>query len=242
MLFPLSNVKWIRSLFSQLYLREEFVTDKTGSKVVELVNASFIADEDSIFGSPSSEWHNRELEWYLSQSLSVYDIPEPIPKIWKSVADKDGFINSNYGWCIFSEENGYQFDNVVKTLKSKPDSRQAIMIYNRPTMHSEWNHNGRSDFMCCQNTHHFIRDNQLISFVNFRSSDAIFGYKGDKFWMDYVANKLHQELLVTYPDLQLGPLVWNAGSIHIYERHFHLIEKNLPSNEIRNNNHLDVSP
>ena len=215
----------IRENFLQKFKEKQFVTDRTGVKTIELIGESFIADEPSIFGTVNKDWCERELSWYLSQSLDVNDIIEPIPKIWKKVASLDGKINSNYGWCIFSEENGSQYFNAFDELWSNPDSRRAQMIYTRPSMHVDWNKNGMSDFMCCSNTVHFIRDNELITFVNFRSNDAIFGYKGDYFWMNFVHTKLYFDLLDKYTNLRKGDIVWSAASLHVYEQHFHLLEK-----------------
>lgn len=226
MIFTSATVSNIRQQFIELFTSGKgIVPDKNGTEVIEILNASFIADEPAIFGTPNDEWHTRELEWYLSESLNVNDITPPVPKIWRQIADKDGFINSNYGNLIFSINNENQYDSVLTKLKAEPSSRQAIMIYNRPSMHVEWDLNGRSDFICCQNTQHFIRHNELISIANFRSSDAIFGYKGDKFWLDYVHSKLYADLLHTFPNLKFGPIIWNAMSLHVYSRHFHLIKR-----------------
>ena len=153
----------------------------------------------------------------------MYDIPDKVPQIWINVSDKDGFINSNYGWCIFSEENKNQFDNVVKTLKADKLSRQAVMIYTRPNMHNDSIKDGRKDFMCTNNVTCLIRDNKLFYHVYMRSNDAIFGYKNDKYWHDYVYDKLYNELKITYPELLQTNIIWSVTSLHIYDRHFHLI-------------------
>ena len=100
------RVKGIRNYFIDAYQRQEFVTDKTGCQTIELVGASFIADEPSIFGKLNHDYIERELEWYLKQSLNVNDIPGDVPQIWQDVSDRDGFINSNYGYLVYSKENG----------------------------------------------------------------------------------------------------------------------------------------
>jgi thymidylate synthase len=223
----MNTVQDIRRILKEKLQNHEFVTDKSGVQTIEILTAQFLADEPFIFGTPNDEWHNRELTWYLSQSLNVNDIPPPIPKIWQKIADEDGLINSNYGWCVFSQENGRQFNNAYNALARNPYTRQAIMIYNRPSMHMDWNRNGREDFMCIQNTHHFIRNNSLISIVSARSTDLIFGYKGDYFWINYVHNKLYEQLIYNYPNLQLGDIIWQAGSAHVYSRHFKLVEKHV---------------
>ena len=124
----------IRKEFKDLKSREEYVIDKSGVKLLEIINANFIADEPTIFGSPNENYIKRELEWYKSKSLNVNEIPGGAPTIWKQVADMDGWINSNYGWCIWSSENFSQYDNVREELLKNPESRRATMIYTRPRM------------------------------------------------------------------------------------------------------------
>ena len=89
----------------RLYKEGVFREGKYG-KTIEIQNAHFLADKDWIIREPNYDYAKREIEWYESQSLYVKDIPGDTPKIWQSCADKDGKINSNYGWCIFSNENG----------------------------------------------------------------------------------------------------------------------------------------
>jgi thymidylate synthase len=218
------TTKDIRNEFIKMYKNDEFLPSGTG-KMLEIIGAHFIADENSIIGEPNTNYIQREIDWYKSKSLNVWDIEGKVPKIWQMVAANDGTINSNYGWCFYSKENDYQFKNVLRKLKQDKTSRQAIMIYNRPSMHQEWNENGRSDFMCCQNVQYFIRDDKLHCVVNFRSNDARFGYLNDYAWMKYVLEELHKVLKHTYETLEIGDIIWNAGSLHIYERDFKLINE-----------------
>jgi len=227
MIFPVFKVSDIRKLLVELFQKKLFVNDRTGAQVVELIGASFIADEESIIGTPSSDWNERELQWYLSESLNVNDIPPPIPKIWQSVADPDGFINSNYGWMVFSEANGLQYLHALLALQKNPNTRQALMVYNRPTIHSEWNENGKLDFICCLASHFFIRNDTLVNCVYWRSQDAVFGYKGDFFWHKFVYDKLFDDLIKFYPNLQKTHMLWKCSSLHVYSRHFNLLGKEL---------------
>jgi thymidylate synthase len=218
------NVDYIRNQFVSCLQEQDFVIDKSGVKTIELINAVFHATEIAIFGTVNREYVERELKWYRSMSLNVNDIPGGPPAIWKQVADKDGLINSNYGWCIYSEENGNQFSNTLEELISNPYSRRANMIYTRPSMHSDFNKNGMSDFMCTNNVQYFIRDGQLHACVYMRSNDAVFGYKNDYAWQRYV----QEQLLVainnrTSSAYGLGEMIWNVGSLHVYERHFDLV-------------------
>lgn len=206
-----------RDLIMALY-DKKFITDKSGVKTVEVVGASFVADEEMIVGEPNHEWHARELAWYCSMSRNVNDIPPPVPEIWRQVADADGVVNSNYGWCIWSKENYSQYGNVYVELKNNPESRRAVMIYTRPSMWDEYNYNGRSDFCCTNAVQYMIRDGKLDAVVQMRSNDAVFGYKGDRFWQAHVQAKLAEQLYVP-----VGKLIWQVGSLHVYERHFYLL-------------------
>lgn len=208
----------IREQFKEKLANQEFVIDKTGVKMLEIIGASFLADEETIFGPVNWDYVNREIEWYTSTSLNVYDIPGKVPEIWKQVADKDGFINSNYGFLVFHPDNGYQYDRVKEELLAHSFSRRAVMIYNRPTMHSDYNYNGRNDFICTNAVGYVIRNNKLHAHVQMRSNDVVFGYRNDRAWQDYVLSKLAADL-----EIDKGDIHWSATSLHVYERHFHLV-------------------
>ena len=216
----MNRVSDIRAKLIKKYKNEEFVIDKTGVKTIELIGESFIVDEDWIIRPPNYEYIEREIQWYESQSLYVEDIPGQTPVIWKQVADKNGKINSNYGYLIWSEENGRQYDHVLNELKKNPNSRRAVMIYNRPTMHSDYCTDGMSDFICTYANDFLIRDGKLISHYLMRSNCAIFGANNDFAWARYVQQKLAHDL-----DIAVGDLIWTASSLHVYEYHFCHIEK-----------------
>lgn len=214
----INNVLTIRSKFEDLLRVEEYVIDKTGKKTLEIINASFIADQPSIFGVVNEDYIKRELDWYNSTSLNVYDIEGKVPAIWQQVADANGFINSNYGWCIYSKGNHEQYLKVKRELKHNPDSRRATMIYTRPTMHEDYNKHGMSDFMCTNTVQYLIRDDRLNALVYMRSNDAVYGYKNDYAWQKHVLDKLAEDL-----EVKVGNLFWNVASLHVYENHFELI-------------------
>lgn len=212
----------------------------------ELVHQVFLADKKYIVRKPKEPYQSNELHWFISQSRNVEDLKSFAgftPKIWEEIAEIDGTVNSNYGWCCLSKENGHQFWNAMKHLELDRNSRRAIMIYNRPTMHEDWISNRgnnnlrwqykeseeykklRGDFMCCQNNHFIIRGNKLIMTVHMRSLDAVFGYNADYIWFDFIFNKALQYLKKTYPELERGDMVIYADSVHVYERHYEDLEK-----------------
>lgn len=226
------NTKDILDIFKQKYKNGEFRVignNVQQSKTIEIQNANFIADKAWIVREPNYEYFKRELEWYQSMSLNVNDIPGGAPTMWKACADKHGNINSNYGWCIFSEENGYQYNHCKWKLVDDNHTREAIMIYNRPSMQNDYCKAGMHDFMCTQNVQYFIneRDGQewLDCIVNIRSNDAVFGYDNDYLWFDWVLDKLAADLTNNlYRKINKGIIYWNAGSLHVYERHFKFLE------------------
>lgn len=214
----------IRNELKEKYARSEFREGKYG-KTVEIQNAHFLADKDWIIREPNYDYAKREIEWYESQSLYVKDIPGDVPKIWQSCADRDGKINSNYGWCIFSDENCSQYEHCLNRLLDDHHTREACMIYTRPSMQTDCNKNGMHDFMCTYSTQVFLNevsDNKYkLDYTVFqRSCDACFGYNNDNIWHRYIMRKLVDELNKYSMNAILGDMTYNCGSLHVYERHF----------------------
>lgn len=234
----IDTVKDIREQFAEKYMNNDYTISADGVKTIDIIDAHFVADEETIFCSVDKTYVNNELSWYLSKSLNVYDIPGKVPLIWKRVADKDGYINSNYGWCIFSDENKNQYRNCLRQLVNDPCTRRACMIYNRPSMQYDYNSNGMSDFMCTFSTQQFLRkqsDNtyKLVYIVYQRSCDSIFGYRNDRAWHEYVANKLIGDLKLNGYCIDDKPeIVFSVGSLHIYERHFHFVSEYIENKQI----------
>ena len=110
------NTDDILNIFKEKYRNGEFRIINGKQKTVEIQNANFIADKDWIVREPNYEYARREIAWYDTMSLYIKDIPDKIPIIWQNVSDINGKINSNYGWCIYSEENGSQYKNCLYNL------------------------------------------------------------------------------------------------------------------------------
>lgn len=212
----------IRNQFVELYKNKKYVRDKSNVNVLEICGASFIADEDHIFGVPNENYIAREIRWYDSMIRNVRYIEEPIPKIWRDVCGEDGYVNSNYGWCIYSPDNHNQYINVLRTLKIAPDSRRACMIYTRPEMWSDYTHNKCNDFMCTHAVNYYVRDNRLHVVVQMRSNDAWAGYRNDYAWQRTVQQRLCADL---GQHIIPGDITWQVGSLHLYEGQFYLLEK-----------------
>lgn len=213
---------FIREEFMRLYREEDFTTGK--NKTVEICGLQFLADEPSFFGLPDLDYIEREKKWYLLQSLNVKDIPKPIPKIWTDVADEDGEVNSNYGYLVFGVENHGQFQFAMSQLKRDPNTRRAVIQFNRPEMVYDYHKNGRSDYVCTYAYQFFLRGGQLDMLVYMRSMDAIYGYPNDRAWADYVFDRMLYGLNKPVERYKKGHMVWHCGSGHIYDRHFYLLD------------------
>lgn len=206
---------------NELKLRK-FTIDKTGARTIELIGASFEADEPSIFGQVNEEYVQRELKWYESESTNINDIygdeREP-PQAWQYSANNHGEINSNYGHLIHSEKYHKQFENVIVELHRNPDSRRASMVYQRPSIWHEYNDNGKNDFICTNAVTYYIRDNVVSCVVQMRSNDVVFGYKNDFAWQQHVLAEVADEL-----NRDAGSIYWQVQNLHVYERHFELVK------------------
>ena len=224
------KTKDIQKHFIEELKNNNFVVDKTGQLTIEMIGASFEADEPSIFGIPNEQYIEDELNWYNSQSTNVKDIwgdrkSQRAPQAWEYSANTHGEINSNYGLLIYSEKYYTQYQNVLDELESNPDSRRASMVYQRPSIWAEYNDQGKNDFICTNAVTYYIRDEQLHCVVQMRSNDVVFGYKNDYAWQKEVLTRLEKDLYYGgHPLKKGGKIHWQVQNLHVYERHFDLVK------------------
>jgi len=220
----------IKKKLIEKFNNNKFRITKTGVKTVELQGAQFIADKPWIIREPNYDYANREIEWYKSQSLRVSDIPGKVPIIWQNCSDNEGYINSNYGWMVFSDENYNQYNYCLHQLINDYTTREAVMIYNRPSMQIDAFKNGMHDFCCTYAVQCFLNKKNAQYILDYhvfmRSNDAVYGFNNDCIWHQYVQTCLVNDLN-KYLDLPVvaGNIIWNAGSLHVYERHFKFLTK-----------------
>jgi len=230
----------IRNYFIGELKNERFTIDKTGQRTIEMLGASFIADEPSIFGTPNEEYIEREISWYHSHSNNINDIysgdREP-PQAWKYSANEYGEINSNYGRLIYSDKYYQQYGMAIDELVRNPDSRRASMIYQRPSIWVEYDEDGKNDFICTNAVTYYIRDGKLHAVVQMRSNDVVFGYKNDYAWQLHVLMMAVEDINASRKadrdvgigganeeDLEVGTVTWQVQNLHVYERHFDLVK------------------
>jgi thymidylate synthase len=228
-MYQVNNTADIKEAFKKQLEAENYVTDKTGLKTIEILGASFIADKPAIFGTPNEEYINAEIEWYNSKSTNINKLAEiygKSPAAWEYSANDYGEINSNYGHLIFSKKFHKQYQQVLNELSEvNPDSRRASMIYQRPSIWREYKEDGKNDFICTNAVTYYIRNEQLHCVVQMRSNDVIYGYRNDYAWQKYVLEKLEKDLYFSGHPLKIGGTIhWQVQNLHVYERHFHLVK------------------
>ena len=159
------------------------------------------------------DYAEAEWQWYLSGDNNISKLGElygKVPEIWKRMADKEGYVNSNYGW---QWKRGDQLDEVVDLLKTNPKTRQAaISIYDRKEGYMYDN-----DTPCTYAVQFTIFKDKLDMCVTMRSNDLWFGFCNDQ----YCFSKL-QELVAIKLEIPIGEYYHFAHNLHLYNN---IIEK-----------------
>tara|TARA_R110002012_G_scaffold187746_1_gene354741 strand:+ start:724 stop:1371 length:648 start_codon:yes stop_codon:yes gene_type:complete len=180
-----------------------------------LFNVGFTMEHptDMIILNGERQWNRKyadaEWRWYLSGDRNISklgDLYGKIPPIWKRMADKNGNVNSNYGWQWKRNE---QLDNVIAMLESNPDTRQAaISIYDAKEINDGHYQN---DTPCTYAVQFTILNNKLNMAVVMRSNDLWFGFCNDQYCFASL------QMLVAYElGIQCGEYYHYAHNLHLY--------------------------
>ena len=110
-----------------------------------------------------------------------------------------------------------QIAGVIKELKRDPYSRRAVATIYRG--HRDLYGWGGKNTPCTLTLQFVIREGKLNLITTMRSNDAIWGLN-----YDLIMFTMLQEYVSTELNVPLGTYYHNAGSLHLYERHYHLIE------------------
>jgi thymidylate synthase len=184
-----------------------------------LFNVGFYLENpmDNLIEDQDRNWKwdyaEAEWQWYLSGDNNINKLGElygKVPEIWKRMADKEGYVNSNYGW---QWKRGNQLDEVISLLKENPRTRQAaVSIYDRKEGYMYNN-----DTPCTYAIQFTIQAQHLNMCVTMRSNDLWYGFCNDQ----YCFSKL-QELVATETGLLIGSYYHFAHNLHLYDN---IIEK-----------------
>ena len=159
------------------------------------------------------DYAEAEWQWYLTGLPNVKMLGEiygKVPEIWKRMANKEGYVNSNYG---YQWERNDQLDKVIKLLSDNPNTRQAtISIYDGKEINKY-----EFDTPCTYAVQFTILDNKLNMCVTMRSNDLWYGFCNDQ----YCFSKL-QKLVADETGWPVGTYFHFAHNLHLYNN---IIEK-----------------
>lgn len=213
-----------------LALADAPLDPRTGNKV--LYSVDWVADKPSMIGDVNEDWVRRELDWFFSGSDYLSDMEPPVPALFQACAGTDGRVNSAYGYILFSRQvlsSGPAktlTNNVVDAFRTEgKGTRHAVAIISDRDIHALAHYNGRNDFICTNALNFMIdAEDRLHIIAQMRSMDAVFGYRADySMWnalMDYLLGALEH----SYPELKRGTLTFQVANLHVYPRHFALLQ------------------
>lgn len=228
-------------LLEDVYTRPQFESAPRGMKVRETLGVQFritnprdripyIKERDF-----AVSYMVAELLYYLSGNDSV-DWIANYSGFWKGISDDGVTANSAYGARIFLphariastvDPKWTQWEYILNELASDNDSRRAVIHLRSP-------HDSilaKLDVPCTLTLQFLLRDDKLHLVVSMRSSDLIFGLA-----YDVPAFTVFQELMALElsrrlgRNIGLGDYVHTSNSLHIYERHFDMVEKIIVNN------------
>ena len=154
-----------------------------------------------------------EWQWYLSGNRNINKLGElygKVPEIWKRMADKNGNVNSNYGW---QWKRNDQLDKVIKLLSNNPNTRQAaVSIYDAKEINSY-----KYDTPCTYAIQFTILNEHLNMCVTMRSNDLWYGFCNDQYCFSML-----QQLVATEIGRPVGTYYHFAHNLHLYDN---IIEK-----------------
>lgn len=231
-------------LLKDVYNTPEHVASPRSMKVKERLGHSFRITNirDRIPYVPHREFSISymiaELIWYLSGNNKTEWISN-YSAFWKNISDDGVTANSAYGARIFKvhpyqtagcddtqcnagktldlvTEGWSQWKYLKDELQKDTDSRRAVLHIRMP----QDSYLASKDVPCTLALQFFIRDGALHQVASMRSSDLILGIA-----YDIPAFTLFQELLANELGVECGSYTHISNSLHIYERHYAMVEK-----------------
>jgi thymidylate synthase len=166
---------------------------------------NYIKNSNYLKRNWKQDYAEAEWQWYLSSNRNIKKLGElygKVPEIWKRMADKNGDVNSNYGW---QWKRNSQLDEVICMLKENPKTRQAaISIYDAKDMYN-------SDTPCTYAVQFTILYDKLNMCVTMRSNDLWYGFCNDQYCFSRLQLLVSKKL-----NIEIGTYYHFAHNLHLY--------------------------
>ena len=211
-------VEWIPSYVTDIKCR--------GMRVVyEMVNREIVSTENDaiyIYSSPTSRvvpirFILAEFLWIVAARNDVATIAR-FNKRMVNYSDDGVVLNGAYGYRMMG-----QIERAISLLIADQYSRQACMTILHPI---DCLPEGKSNDIPCNCFLQFlILDNALHFRVISRSSDFVTGLSIDIVHWQILFHCVLNTLRGTYPNLIPGEIIYNLGSIHVYEQDKEMVNK-----------------
>ena len=178
-----------------------------------------------------------EALWYFSGNNKTEGIANYAP-FWRDISDDGTTANSAYGARIFKTHpriargNLNQWEYIKNELENDPDSRRAFLHIRTP----EDSIIGLKDVPCTIGLQFFIRNGALDMVANMRSSDLVLGIS-----YDVPAFTFLQELMAIELGVPVGTYIHVSNSLHVYERHFEMLDEILDKRNVAESNLLSYT-
>lgn len=197
--------------------RGQLVRDLRGATLIFDLNDSLLTS--FVDRKLNLTYCKREWLWYIGAD-PYDDSIQQYAQMWAKLKQPDGRYFSNYGHYIFGGHPS-QFDYVVDQLTTDRDSRRASMVLlERDHLFKE-----NVDTVCTYAINFAIVQGRFNMTVHMRSNDVVFGLTNDAFAFWQLAEFVFVRLLRVHPDLIRGSYTHIADSLHVYERHFDMLDR-----------------
>jgi thymidylate synthase len=163
-----------------------------------------------------------ELLWFLNGDTNNKYLTDNGVRIWNEWADQNGDLGHIYGyqWRSWPDYNGGHIDQiseVVKTLKTNPDSRRIIV--------SAWNVADLPNMNlppCHAFFQFYVADGRLSLQLYQRSADIFLGVP-----FNIASYALLLKMMAQVTGLKAGDFVHTLGDAHIYSNHIEQVKLQL---------------
>ena len=163
-----------------------------------------------------------ELLWFLKGETNIRYLKENGVSIWNEWADENGELGPVYGkqWRSWEGKDGKvvdQISDLIKQIKSNPDSRRLIV--------SAWNVTELPEMalMPCHTIFQFYVANRRLSCQLYqRSADVFLGVP-----FNIASYALLTLMIAQVCDLEPGEFIHSFGDVHIYNNHIDQVKLQL---------------